>query len=342
MNFSLPNFRFVGLFCLALLVAAAARAESPANIAGLFEIDLISATHDGFNKGKTVTDLQLRKAQLDFNVTLNSTLSGKMIMLYEEGDERQFKIDEAFLVRSLGDGQFSLKLGYMIIPFGTFVTNMVTDPLTLELAEAREDALIATFKLGEFSTSAYFFNGDKDQQSDIEANTNSIDSVGIQVRYEVVTDHYGFVLSGGYMSDMAEPDKSTIATGYAGDQIPGAAIGVEATFAEFNFFAEHITATEAFTATALSFNGQAATPMATLMEFGYKKARMQTSIGYQSTHDALALNLPSSRNMLTLAYEMDPECLIALEYMTQQDYPTSAGGSGEKSTQLTLEWTATF
>jgi hypothetical protein len=48
------------------------------------------------------------------------------------------------------------------VPFGTFETHLVSDPLTLEIGETNETAVVAGFARGGFGGAVYVFNGDSD------------------------------------------------------------------------------------------------------------------------------------------------------------------------------------
>ncbi len=70
------------------------------------------------------------------------------------------------------------------MPFGNFESNMISDPVTLTLAETREDVVQVGFGTeGGFYDSAYFFNGDTDKSKDnvySSADNDHIDNYGIQ------------------------------------------------------------------------------------------------------------------------------------------------------------------
>jgi len=56
--------------------------------------------------------------------------------------------------------------GQIYVPFGAYETNMVSEPLTLELGETRETSLQVGFVKGDFAGSVYAFNGDNEKNGD--------------------------------------------------------------------------------------------------------------------------------------------------------------------------------
>ena len=79
--------------------------------------------------------------------------------LYEE-DDTPFEVDEAFISHASGNSTWTI--GQIYLPFGTYETAMLNDPLTLEIAETRETALLWQYQRGGLGLEAYGFNGDTD------------------------------------------------------------------------------------------------------------------------------------------------------------------------------------
>jgi hypothetical protein len=54
----------------------------------------------------------------------------------------------------------------MYVPFGNFESQIISDPLTLEIGEAGEDALQVGVEVEGFYDSIYTFNGDVTEGGD--------------------------------------------------------------------------------------------------------------------------------------------------------------------------------
>jgi hypothetical protein len=110
---------------------------------------------------------RLQTAQLDLEIQVNPWTLGSLIIEYDDGKDTQFitsegseasveriNLDTAFL--TIGDTQRFppfLKIGRMIVPFGISTGNPVADvltiedPLTIEVFETKEDAILIGFEL---------------------------------------------------------------------------------------------------------------------------------------------------------------------------------------------------
>ncbi len=69
-------------------------------------------------------------------------------------------VDVAFVtIANPEQSPLFLTAGQIYVPFGAYETNLVSDPLTLEIGETRETALQGGFVRGGFNGSVYVFNG---------------------------------------------------------------------------------------------------------------------------------------------------------------------------------------
>ena len=121
----------------------------------------------------------LATMELGIDAEVNEYVSGHVLFLWEEDDTEPIDLDEGFITLSGGDacpGYFSV--GKMYVPFGNFESNMVSDPLTLEMGETRESALQAGFDVDGFYGSVFAFNGDIDEAGE----DSHIDNFGAQLR----------------------------------------------------------------------------------------------------------------------------------------------------------------
>lgn len=108
-------------------------------ISGLIEVEGTAGkvkNNDG--SSDDASDLTLATAQLGFEGRVNEQVGGNIILLYEEGGE--LEIDEAAI--RLEQGRGSLRAGRLYLPFGAFNSHFISDPLTLELGETRQTALV--------------------------------------------------------------------------------------------------------------------------------------------------------------------------------------------------------
>ena len=107
------------------------------------------------------SDITLATVELGIDINLMKFISGHLLFLWEEDDTEPVDIDEGYIY--LGNTEFFpvyFQVGKLYVPFGSFESNMISDPLTLEMGEARESAGVLGVELNGFYSAVYAFNGD--------------------------------------------------------------------------------------------------------------------------------------------------------------------------------------
>jgi len=171
-------------------------------ISGLLEVEA-AASRVKFTDGSTdaASDLALATAQIGLGVKLTETLSGDISLLYEEGafgdDDTDLEVDEAVI--NFAHGPWAARIGRQYLPFGVFHSHFISDPLTLELGETRETALLAGYTYGPATLSAFVFNGDAEKIG----NEDHLRDWGASL---VLTPAGGIEMGGSYLSDLADSD----------------------------------------------------------------------------------------------------------------------------------------
>jgi hypothetical protein len=122
--------------------------------------------HDPSEKDTDTSDLVLATVEIGFDVDIAKHVKASLLFLYEE-DDTEFDIDEGIITI---DGEdvvpLYVDLGKMYIPFGMFESHFIRDPLTLELGETNESAVVAGFRNDLLELSIGAFNGDIDETGD--------------------------------------------------------------------------------------------------------------------------------------------------------------------------------
>jgi hypothetical protein len=157
------------------------------SISGLIEVEA------GFAGSES--DISLATAQLGFGVEVNEHLGGDLILLFEEGED--FTVDEAAFNLS-NDAWFS-RIGLQYVPFGVFNSHFISDPLTLELGETQEVAILGGYATDLFALSAFVFNGDAEEAGE----NDRIRDWGAAL---TVTPLEGLEAGASYLSDLADTD----------------------------------------------------------------------------------------------------------------------------------------
>ncbi len=168
------------------------------NLSGLLEVEA-SSERQHFKNGNTDSnsDLTLATAQLGLEIEVNEQFGGDLILLFEEdeeGDDR-VELDEATV--NFGAGAWSGRVGRQYLPFGHFHSHFINDPLTLELGETRETALVAGFDGGNWNLSGFAFSG----QADRDGGEDHLNDFGLSLS---LTPHESLELGISYLSDLAD------------------------------------------------------------------------------------------------------------------------------------------
>ncbi|MDM8566964.1 LbtU family siderophore porin [Candidatus Halobeggiatoa sp. HSG11] len=265
-----------------------------------------------------------------------ATLSFK----YEE-DSTPLEIDNAYLTLT-SDSPLYLEIGQLYVPFGNFSSHMVTDPLT-KFAEARESAAKFGMETGGFYGSVYGFNGVTQDDA-----RNTIDHYGMNLGFGQTTDSMSFDVGVGYISDIGDSGslEGIVENAVDYDYVDGVNVYANLNVGALSFMSEYITALDNFKDQHLAFNGAGAEPKACNAEvgFNFNLAGYDTTfaIGYQTTEEALALQLPEERVIGVLSAGIYTNTSLSLEYALNEDYSKDEGGTGEDSSSVILQLAVQF
>jgi hypothetical protein len=316
-------------------------------LSGLVEVEAASAeTFEGADE----SDIALATVELGLDAEITEWVSGHLLLLWEEDDTEPMDLDEGTI--TLGNlEKFPLTFtgGKMYVPFGAFESNMVSDPLTLELGETRESALQLGFETSGFYGSLYVFNSDINETSD--GDDDKIKSFGAAVGYGLENDNMIMDVGLGWINNIAASDGLTGFFGDAGivdvqDYVSGLTAHLTLNYGPFTAIGEYLGALDTFQAGELGFNGTGAEPSAWNLEAAYtteiKSKETTFALGYQATDEALDLGLPESRILASIGVGIWEYTTLAFEYLHDEDYSIGDGGTGNDASAITLQLAVEF
>jgi len=329
-------------------------------IAGLIEVEgAYMSPYEGDNE----SDFTLATVELGISSQVNDWVEAGISFLYEE-DDTDLEVDTGYITIANADvTPLFLTAGQIYVPFGAYETNLVSDPLTLEIGETRESALQIGFAHGDFSGSAYAFNGDNKVKG-----KNQIDSWGANLAYAHEEADRAWAFGVGYINDLGDSDTlqdsindnrvaaldEAIGTGidtshYSVDpteRTGGWTINAGANFGPFNLIGEYLSATEEYDPISLRFKDGGAKPSAWNIEAGYSFSIMgresTAAIAYQGTDEALALELPKERWLIGWSVEVFDNTALSLEWAHDKDYSGKDGGTGESANSVVAQLAVEF
>jgi len=162
-------------------------------ISGLIEVEAFISEPES---GDSESDITLATVELGIASDITSNLSAEVIFLFEE-DETDLEIDVAQFTYAFANTPISITAGQLYVPFGSFETSLVSDPLTLELGETRETAFKLNYEQGAIAGSLYIFNGDVSRDGG-----NDIENWGANISYT----HNDLNIGIGYINNLGDSD----------------------------------------------------------------------------------------------------------------------------------------
>ena len=287
------------------------------------------------------------EAVLGVEAAINDWIGGEVGLLHEtvnigldDGEDgTSTVVDVATLMIGAPEGSWSFAAGRQYAPFGVFATNLISDPLTLELGEANDLVLQFGLSSGGLHGSIFGFYGDNDQNGGYGAVTG----------YSLERREIEFGLHLSYISDIGASDnlQGVIAESRdVNENVPGWIASTELGYKGISLIGEYLASRERFAVHEVAFVGRGAQPSSWLLEAACdvstvgKKATVVAS--YQGTGEALALELPARRLLAGVSVELTEWFTPAIEWARDEDYASKDGGSGEQTSTITVQFSAKF
>lgn len=312
-------------------------------VSGVLEAEYASS--EGFDGTKS-SDIALATVELAFDAKIDKNISAHISFLYEENDTA-YDVDEGYV--DIKFGKMFVQAGQMYVPFGSYETNMVSDPLTLELGETQQSVVQLGVGMGDLQVSAYMFNGTTQEAG----ADDTADQMGARIKYllegknstiDVGIDYINNLDSGaviGYLDTDPNITTDTELKAYVSAQV----IYANLSFGNIHFIAEHLM-TDQFDLTEVAFNSKGAEITATNIEVGYSMtvAGMESMVGVamQSTDEAVALGLPKEKTLVALSMNVYKDTAFSFEYANSSDYAVADGGTGKDATSYTVQLAVGF
>lgn len=283
--------------------------QSSLSITGLVEME---GSYEKTEGGDDSSDLTLATVELGVEASLNEQAHAHVLMLWEDG-EHGVTIDEAVISltapQPILNHELTLHAGRLYLPFGNFNTNMISDGLTLNLAETRDSALLLEFHGDKVTCKLALFNGDTDSDD----NNDHVDSWVAAIEFHPLP---ALTLGASYINDLAESDIELVGDSslYRHD-VPAAGAYVNLAVGEWSFDAEIISALRHFDATTVAGGEDLSgdQPCAWTIELGWQPTRdLLLATRYEQAED---FQDDTVRYGLTASYAIFDQVMLAVEYL---------------------------
>jgi hypothetical protein len=315
-------------------------------VSGVVEVEASSVEN---YDGETSTDVVLATAAMAVDAKLNERVSATLALLYEEDDVAfdgaTLGLDEGYVTVQMNNTT-ALVAGHLYVPFGSFESNMVSDPMTLVLGETSETAIMLDMASGNVFGSLYTFNGDAKE------TTTSPDNDTLSFGANAGFANDDFSIGASYISNIA--DSNTLQDpGFSNtldSAVPGMGVNLAWNINNFSVIGEYLAATQSFEngdvlgaadGTAVTV-ANAEKPTASYVELAYNTGVATIAVAYQMTEEALFLGLPETATSIAVSFDLMEGAGVGIEYISNEDYSVADGGTGETETAFTVQLAVEF
>lgn len=310
-------------------------------IGGVIELEAAYASHgadDAPYEGDPSTTAELATLELGIAARIHDWVGAEIVVKNDGEDD--IAIDETFLTIAPPEGAWALQTGRYVVPFGVYETNMISDPVTLDLGETGQDAVMFAAESGGLYGSVFAFNGDLNRGDD-----ETIDGFGVALGYTMEIEGGAVDANLSWINDLGESDGFEIDPAGA-DNVPGWAASVVLGWGDVTLIGEYLTALDGFEGDGIEFGDAGAEPSAWTVEVAYGfdlGGRDATAaVGYQGTSEATALKLPENRSLVGLSVEMVEGVALSTEWKRDEDYGEAEDGTGKSADTVTVQLAAEF
>ena len=309
-------------------------------------------------QGENESDLAVATAELGISAQVNEQVSAEIVLLYEDGDSG-IDVDVAAITFAPTDSGWFATAGRFYLPFGVYESQMVSDPLTLEIGELQEDAVQLGYENDGWIATAYLFNGTNKKDSGAD---NRIDNWGGALGYAGAVGDVGVSATIGYLNDIGDSDglqdliDGTLGSNDVDDHVAAWQASAHLDVANLTLIGEIVRAVDSFQPGEVALNGGGAQPSAWMVEaginheFGGKEVRF--AIGYQESDESLGLGIPEQRYVASLSMILLENTVLSFELAHERDYGSGdasidadgapVSGTGDKSNSLTTQLAVEF
>lgn len=298
-------------------------------------------------------DLTLGSAEIDVAILLNSYVEAFVSLAYDndapaDGGPRvtNSSFDLALGFVNIGNLDYSpiyFTAGQLYAPYGRYSSAMISAPLTMRLARNLARPVILGYKTqegpGPFAQ-IYGFKSD--------TTLGKSGNGGITTGFTFDTGFWKGEIGGSYVHSIADADGMQL-TFFGNDdnfggfgsplrgnervkKVHGIDIYGILRFDRYNLTAEWVGAVQSFRPEDLSFNYFGAKPQAGQLEAGatfmvFDKPA-SVGLGYQWTHNALALGLPKQRYSGVFNISLWKDTVESIEFRHERDYGRAQFANG--------------
>lgn len=321
-TFKLYGFSQRLIFAIGLYIPLYAIAMEAPQFGGTIEIE--GSYGLGAQSAQQSGDFSLATVELSVAQQFNQSIEANLLLLYEEEDS-PFGVDQATIgITPFTSLPITVVVGKTVIPFGKFDSQLISDPLTLEMAETNRNSLHIEIGTDQLRTTLFAFNHNQND-SDLLVATNQSFGASAEINKEA------FGVSMSYLHDLSATD--ILATNTK-DIIPAIATGTYYRYGNTRFSAEYISALRRVEGD--TFDSADFRPGAYQLELAIELEKILLTAGLQGTSQSAALGMPRQRMLIGSNMNLRNDIDVAIQLANEKSYARPNGNQLTLLTQLAV------
>jgi hypothetical protein len=282
---------------------------SRVEVGGLVEIEARYNKTDGED---AATDLSVATVELGFAAQVNDWVGAEAVLLYEGED---LEVDTATISLADPEGPWSLTGGKQGVPFGSYETQLVSDPLTLDVGETAENALVATYEVDGLVAAAYLFNGTNNKDGG-----DAIDNFGATIGYSMEGDDFSLAAGIGYINDISDSDgiQDALASNDNVDYVSGWTASAMVSSGPVTVIGEYVAATDA----VAGLGGEQPSAWNIEAGIGFEAFGRDATfaVAYQGSEEASSLDIAEKRWLAGVSIDLMENTGLGIELANETAY----------------------
>lgn len=304
------------------------------------------------------TNFNLTDAEIDTFIEGNRWVSGYMTFGYDSGSDgeanpvnnSEIQLGQGYV--TVGDfttSPFYGTAGQMYVPFGRYLSYMVSTPSTKTLGRVQTRAINLGYHSSDTEVTPFAAVYGYQGATEIDGNPASNDDVegyGANLGFDVAKGDYSAQLGSSFISNIAD-SSGMQGDGSSGDtfsgfsasssdeelayRVPGIDVYGEIGYKDYALLAEFVEATKDFAESNMTYNGSGARPKAVDIEAAYSFEYWRPSyvaLDYGQTWQSLALGLPQKNYGIVYSTAIWQNTALSFEVMHNLGYSSGSTATG--------------
>ncbi len=274
----------------------------------LIEVIGSSAEADGIREN----DILLDKVEISLEGELDDNVSFNVVGLYEDGED--ITVDSAEIAYSLPvteESSLRFSGGLIYMPFGSYESFFITDPLTLELGEISDGAFGVAYETKYATLSGFVFDGNLDDVDEDDCEELHYVAALDLTPADWLTFRASFI-SGFLHAGFADAINEAIAEEINYDDAAGINFAIMATLADFTLLGEYVGAIDDIT-----IADTAARPDTWTVELGYN-INDDFLVAARYEESSKIVGMPKKSYGIVASHAIGDYLSVSLEYLRDE------------------------